>query len=240
MHLPTDVNTCCVDAAQMGGNAGFGPNLSSMLEFERLWNTHQSNKENIYSTPVSEITAFFYVPLMATLYCIFCRKVLTKFPGIFETRYVFFKTAVHFPAKDKLSFFSLTFCQGPLEIISSWKFCLLWSDTCCLKDSGRTSTFFFNPKQSSFSLSFAWDSCFPFCLVDFIFQQHDLRQQSYQFVNAVAFSSSFCACCWGGVNTPWLTLYLVCLGARWVFCIDTHPHDQIMCFLHVEEILRYL
>lgn len=32
MHLPTDVNTC-VDAAQMDLNAGFGPNLSSMLEF---------------------------------------------------------------------------------------------------------------------------------------------------------------------------------------------------------------
>lgn len=150
MHLPTDVNTCCVDAAQMGVNPGFGPTDFFLL----LWNTHQPNKENIYSTSVSEITAFFYVPLMATLYYIFCRKVLTVFPGIFEAHYFYFfcfKTAVHFPAKVKLSFFSLSFCQGPLEIILSWKFCLLWSDTSCLKDSGRTSTFFFLIQNSPVS-----------------------------------------------------------------------------------------
>lgn len=97
----------------------------------------------------------FYVPLMATLYYIFFRIVLTVFPGIFEAHYFFyffcFKTAVHFPAKDKLSFLSLSFCQGPLEIILSWKFCLLWSDTSCLKDSGRTSTFYFLIQNSPVS-----------------------------------------------------------------------------------------
>lgn len=187
----------------------------------------------------------FYVPLMATLYYIFFRIVLTVFPGIFEAHYFFyfFVSRQQFISLQKISsVFSLSFFLSRsfgnyfvLKILSLVVWHILFE-----RQRQNINLLLFNPKQSSFTLSFAWDSCLPFCLVDSIFQQHDLRQQSYEFVNAVAFSSSFCACCWCGVNTPRLTLYLVCLGARWVFCIDTHPHDQIMCFLHVEEILRYL